>query len=125
MLEARIADVHAAARTARRGVVGVRVLVDSGDTDRDATGAAVLVATTADLVDGSPLLEECFGPTSVIVEYESDDDLVAAAQALRRVAHRDDPCRARRRRAGRAARRRAAHAGRPARVERLADGRRG
>lgn len=30
----------------------------------------------------SPLLEECFGPTSIIVEYGSDDELLAAARLV-------------------------------------------
>jgi NADP-dependent aldehyde dehydrogenase len=81
MLEPRIAESHAAARAVRRDADGIRVLVEGPD-DLDATGAAVLVATTTDLLDGSPLLDECFGPTSIVVEYADDDELLAAAQQV-------------------------------------------
>ncbi|MFF6983734.1 aldehyde dehydrogenase family protein [Streptomyces sp. NPDC008343] len=37
--------------------------------------AAVLKASVEDIVQGSRILEECFGPTAVVVEYNTDDEL--------------------------------------------------
>jgi NADP-dependent aldehyde dehydrogenase len=82
MLQDRIADAHATRRAAMQAAGGVRVLVD-GESDEDSTARpTVLVTRAADVLDGSPLLEECFGPTSIIVEYDRDDDLVAAASLI-------------------------------------------
>jgi NADP-dependent aldehyde dehydrogenase len=62
---------------------GVRTVVG----DDDAAGAAptptVLATTVPALLDGADeLLVECFGPTSVVVGYEGDDELLAAAGAF-------------------------------------------
>ncbi len=46
--------------------------------------APTLLATTAKelLADPDALLQECFGPTSIIVEYAGQDELLAAAEAF-------------------------------------------
>jgi NADP-dependent aldehyde dehydrogenase len=60
----------------------VRVLVGTTDSN----GALVpprVYLTTADAVVANPaLLDECFGPSSLIVEYDGEDDLVAALDAF-------------------------------------------
>ena len=82
LLEDRITQSHAAAREALRATAGVRVLDDTASDGDDSTRPAVLVTTVAELGDGSRVLEECFGPTSVIVEYDDDDELIAAARLV-------------------------------------------
>jgi NADP-dependent aldehyde dehydrogenase len=44
--------------------------------------AAVLTAPTAALTTGSRLLEECFGPVAVIVEYSDADELASGVRAM-------------------------------------------
>jgi NADP-dependent aldehyde dehydrogenase len=79
MLEDRIAEGHATKRAALREVAGVRVLAGGGD-DLAEPRPTVLVTSLAALAAGPALLrEECFGPTSVVVEYDGPDELVAAA----------------------------------------------
>ena len=46
------------------------------------TDAVVLQAPIAALSPGSRLLEECFGPVALVVEYGSDEELRAALDAL-------------------------------------------
>ncbi|WP_372448925.1 aldehyde dehydrogenase (NADP(+)) [Qaidamihabitans albus] len=60
----------------------VRVLVEGADTPEGP--APTLLATTARalLDDGEPLLTECFGPASLVVEYASRDEALAVARAL-------------------------------------------
>lgn len=80
MLEQRLADSHAAKRAAALSSAAVNVL---GEDDPDPAAPAVLVTSLAALTaDRSPLLDECFGPTSIIVEYEGDDELVAATRLV-------------------------------------------
>jgi NADP-dependent aldehyde dehydrogenase len=70
---------------------GLRRLVEAGarviaQTDRvDAGWAAsptVLQVDISNLVAGSPLLEECFGPVALVAEYEPGEQLVQALDAL-------------------------------------------
>jgi NADP-dependent aldehyde dehydrogenase len=82
MLEDRIAQRHAATRTALRSVDAISVLVDPGD-DGNAPQPTVLTTTLAALAAGPELLrQECFGPTSIIVTYDGPDELVAAARLV-------------------------------------------
>ena len=82
MLTRGIAD---AART------GVAALVDAGaevvataagSGEGWSTDAAVLRAPIAALTAGSRLLEECFGPVALVVEYGSEEELRGALTAL-------------------------------------------
>jgi NADP-dependent aldehyde dehydrogenase len=83
MLEDRIAEGHAAKRAARRGVEGMRVLVGPDADDPAMPRPTVLLTSMAALSDGPSLLrEECFGPTSIVVEYDGVDELVAAADLV-------------------------------------------
>lgn len=82
MLNDRIREGHAHERDRLEGLGAVRTLVH-GD-DGDAGVAPTLLATTAKelLADPDALLKECFGPTSIVVEYSDPDELLAAAEAF-------------------------------------------
>jgi NADP-dependent aldehyde dehydrogenase len=83
MLEERIAERHAAKRAALRGVGGMRVLVGPDADDPAMPRPTVLLTSMAALSDGPSLLrEECFGPTSIVVEYDDADELLAAARVV-------------------------------------------
>ncbi|MCS5723960.1 aldehyde dehydrogenase family protein [Herbiconiux sp. CPCC 203407] len=43
---------------------------------------ALVTARISDLTEGSPLLEECFGPVAVVAEYESVDEALEALARL-------------------------------------------
>jgi NADP-dependent aldehyde dehydrogenase len=60
----------------------VRVLVGSADADGALVPPRVYVTTAASVVANPMLLDECFGPSSLIVEYDGEDDLVAALDAF-------------------------------------------
>ncbi|HLI00408.1 MAG TPA: aldehyde dehydrogenase (NADP(+)) [Acidimicrobiales bacterium] len=65
----------------------VRVLASGGSgsgTDDGTAPAPTLLATTAAdlLAHHEELLVECFGPTSILVTYEDESELVAAAEAF-------------------------------------------
>ncbi|HCA87932.1 MAG TPA: aldehyde dehydrogenase (NADP(+)), partial [Streptomyces sp.] len=82
MLADRIRAGHAEERDRLAGLGAVRTLVRGGD---DAAGVApTLLATTAGelLADPGALLTECFGPTSLVVEYAGTDELHAAAETF-------------------------------------------
>jgi NADP-dependent aldehyde dehydrogenase len=86
MLEPRIAEGHASKRAALRGVEGMRVLVGPDADDPAMPQPTVLVTSVAaisEFSDGPSLLrEECFGPTSIVVEYDGVDQLLAAARVV-------------------------------------------
>jgi NADP-dependent aldehyde dehydrogenase len=82
MLNDRIRAGHAEERERLEGLGPVRTLVHGADA---APGVApTLLATTAKelLADPDPLLQECFGPTSIVVEYSGPEELLAAAEAF-------------------------------------------
>ncbi|OZM79128.1 aldehyde dehydrogenase (NADP(+)) [Pseudonocardia sp. MH-G8] len=82
MLNDRIREGHAHERDRLEGLGPVRTLVHGADTD--AGVAPTLLATTAKelLADPDSLLQECFGPTSIVVEYSDPDEMLAAAEAF-------------------------------------------
>ncbi|GAA1294189.1 aldehyde dehydrogenase (NADP(+)) [Pseudonocardia aurantiaca] len=82
MLNDRIREGHAHERDRLEGLGPVRTLVHGADSD--AGVAPTLLATTAKelLADPDALLQECFGPTSIIVEYAGQDEVLAAAEAF-------------------------------------------
>lgn len=83
MLEQRIAEGHAAKRAALRGVGDMRVLVGPDADDPGMPQPTVLLTSVAALAEGPSLLrEECFGPTSIVVEYDGVDELAAAADLV-------------------------------------------
>jgi NADP-dependent aldehyde dehydrogenase len=75
MLNDRIASGFSSGLDRLRKVDGLRVLSD---------GAATLLGTTvAELLERrEEILEECFGPVSIVVEYSSIDELTAAVEAF-------------------------------------------
>lgn len=80
-----IAQAYAAGLT-RLYEAGARVVSRSEDADTASGFTApvtTLVADAADLQPGSPLLEECFGPTALVIEYADAaerDALIARLQ---------------------------------------------
>jgi NADP-dependent aldehyde dehydrogenase len=82
MLNDRIRSGHAHERDRLEGLGPLRTLVHGAETD--AGVAPTLLATTAKelLADPDPILQECFGPTSIVVEYADRDEMLAAAEAF-------------------------------------------
>lgn len=85
MLHEWIRAGHDSVRADLTALPGMRVLT-SVDPDLDAgplTGAALLATDARALLrDPDRMLTECFGPTSMLVEYDDADDMLTAAQAL-------------------------------------------
>lgn len=83
LLHGRIEEGYTVAHERLTGLPGVEVLVDGGPT-RSGAAAPTVVKTDMATLMGSldALLEECFGPTSVIVEYADESELVRAAEAM-------------------------------------------
>lgn len=74
-----VRSAHDEQRAALSGAQGMRLLVADDGTEQG-PGPAVLATTVRDLLAAPEVvLEECFGPTTVIVEY---DDLAALPQVL-------------------------------------------
>ncbi|MGI8768635.1 MAG: aldehyde dehydrogenase (NADP(+)) [Propionibacteriaceae bacterium] len=83
MLYDKIADGYGAGLDRLRRAKGVRVLVDGGDADGLTAAPSLLAVGCSDfLASADALLTECFGPTSVLVEYTSPDELTAAVATL-------------------------------------------
>lgn len=82
MLNDRIREGHAHERDRLEGLGPLRTLVHGADTESGV--AATLLATTAKelLADPDPILQECFGPTSIVVEYADGDEMLAAAETF-------------------------------------------
>ncbi|AUZ35864.1 aldehyde dehydrogenase (NADP(+)) [Arthrobacter sp. PGP41] len=81
MLTSRIAEAYPDGLRGFASVEGVEVVSGSVDQDAVANGAApVVFSTTAARVLESPgeLLEECFGPTTMLIEYADQEELSAA-----------------------------------------------
>ncbi len=75
MLNDRIASGFSSGLDRLRKVDGIRVLSDGG--------ATLLGTTVAELLERrDEILEECFGPVSIVVEYSSVEELNAAVEAF-------------------------------------------
>lgn len=62
---------------------GVRIVVGDAESDGPEPTPTLLATTVPELLDGrDQLLVECFGPTSLVVGYADDEELLAAAQAF-------------------------------------------
>jgi len=62
---------------------GIRTVVPAGDRDGGPVAATLLATTVPQLLaDASTVLQECFGPTSIVVEYDGAEQLYAAADAF-------------------------------------------
>jgi NADP-dependent aldehyde dehydrogenase len=83
LLYDKIADGYGSTLDELRQTDGVRVLVDGGAADGLSTAPSLLAVDGAHfLTHSDALLTECFGPTSVLVEYASADELTAALSTL-------------------------------------------
>lgn len=83
MLGSWVADGHAARLDQLRESPGIRVALEGADVDGTEASATVLATTLAELLGGPRhLVEECFGPTAIVVEYDDLAELVAAADAI-------------------------------------------
>ena len=83
LLYDKIADGYGSTLDELRQTEGVRVLVDGGAADGLSTAPTLLAVDGADfLAHPDELLTECFGPTSVLVEYASTEELTAALATL-------------------------------------------
>lgn len=79
LLNDQIARGHRHALSALAGRPGMRMLNQGRHGDDDAP-APTLLHTTIDtlLIDPHPVLTECFGPTSIVVTYEDEDQMLDA-----------------------------------------------
>jgi NADP-dependent aldehyde dehydrogenase len=76
MLNERISEGFSSGLDRLRKVDGLRVWSEGG-------GATLLQTTVGELLARSDeILEECFGPVSIVVEYASVDELVAGIEAF-------------------------------------------
>lgn len=85
MLNRSIREGYERVRDDLAGVPGVRFVVDgAAPPPGDADPRPTLLTTTVDnlLSDTGRLLEECFGPTSIVVEYDDPQQLFMAADAF-------------------------------------------
>ncbi|AXB42895.1 aldehyde dehydrogenase (NADP(+)) [Amycolatopsis albispora] len=80
LLNERISAAHAHRRAELAAHPAIRVVEPGGDTADGPRPA--LLATTLDQVraDAETLLAECFGPTSLLVSYDGEHELLAAAR---------------------------------------------
>ena len=84
MLLDRIHSGHEEIRDALAERPGVRTLVrGESDPEQDTAAPTLLATDVATLLDDrEAILTECFGPTSILVEYDDVDQAVAAARAF-------------------------------------------
>ena len=85
MLLDRIHSGHSSVRTALAGRPGMRTLaaVEPGQDAGPLAGAALLATDVLTLLeDRDQVLTECFGPTSVVVEYDDAEQALTAARAF-------------------------------------------
>lgn len=82
MTAARIRDNHREGVALLQNRPGVRTLVD-GAVDEGGVSPTLLVTTAADVIaDPSGVLDECFGPSSIIVECDDWGQTCAAAELV-------------------------------------------
>lgn len=83
MLNDRITEGYVAGLETLRAHAGVTVVAEGSDPLGDPPAPTVLATDVSALAaDPDLLLEECFGPTVLIVEYDTTDDLLRTAEAL-------------------------------------------
>jgi NADP-dependent aldehyde dehydrogenase len=85
LLNARIRKGYDEVAAALSKVNGVRAVVPPSDEAKEGfrVGPILLAVAATDLVSrADELLEECFGPAALIIEYGSADELTAALDAL-------------------------------------------
>jgi NADP-dependent aldehyde dehydrogenase len=79
MLNERIHQGYAQGLQALRQVPGLTALVTGEEADGQASASLLRTTVPQLLEDADRILEECFGPVSVIVEYADTEELYAAA----------------------------------------------
>jgi NADP-dependent aldehyde dehydrogenase len=83
MLSDRLRRAYTQTLSDLSAVPGVRTVVDAADGEEGLVGPTLLAADVPGLLaDPDAMLTECFGPTSIVVEYENGDQLVAAADVF-------------------------------------------
>jgi NADP-dependent aldehyde dehydrogenase len=81
LLYDKIAGGYGSSLDGLRQTPGVRVLVDGGSADGLSAAPSLLSVSAPDFLRSPDrLLSECFGPTSVLVEYASADELAAVVE---------------------------------------------
>jgi NADP-dependent aldehyde dehydrogenase len=83
LLNQHIEEGYARGLTTLREHPAIRTIVAGDPMIGDAPGPTLLGTTvSALLASRDALLVECFGPTSILVDYADDDELLAAAEAF-------------------------------------------
>jgi NADP-dependent aldehyde dehydrogenase len=83
LLNERIADGYWQTRDRLTSHPAVTVLAAGNDVRGNAPSPAVLRTTAAALLQNlEELFQECFGPTVLVVEYDTEDELLAVADAI-------------------------------------------
>jgi len=84
MLLERIHSGHSSTRAALADRPGMRTVAAVASPDAGELAGAMLLATDVPtlLQDREQILVECFGPTSIVVEYDGVEQLLAAAEAF-------------------------------------------
>ncbi|MEZ7005747.1 aldehyde dehydrogenase (NADP(+)) [Streptomyces sp. AD55] len=85
LLDHRMRDAFAAGVAERAALPGVQAPVAPGADGEHEVRAGVLTVPAARLADGdghAPLLEECFGPVTVVARYASDAEVTAVLSRL-------------------------------------------
>jgi len=82
MLNERIHQGYTQGLQALREVSGLTALVTGEESDGQASASLLKTTVPQLLEDADRILEECFGPVSIIVEYADTDELYAAAAAF-------------------------------------------
>jgi NADP-dependent aldehyde dehydrogenase len=83
LLNARIHRSYAARLMALRDHPAVRTIAAHDQMSGEAPTPTLLATTVSELLNArDALLVECFGPTSLVVEYATDEELLAAAEAF-------------------------------------------
>jgi len=83
LLNARIHRSYVARLTALRDHPAVRTIAADDQPLGEEPTPTLLATTVPELLDArDALLVECFGPTSLVVEYGADEELLAAAEAF-------------------------------------------
>jgi NADP-dependent aldehyde dehydrogenase len=82
MLTRGIADAYIARSHTMAEAAGIDIHDDTIETDGFLVEPQLLDVGTADLVPGSPLLEECFGPIALVCEYAEVSEVLDALARL-------------------------------------------
>jgi NADP-dependent aldehyde dehydrogenase len=83
LLDQHIEEGYTTGLTTLRDHPAMRTIVAGDPISGDAPGPTLLGTNVAALLAArDALLVECFGPTSLLVDYADDDELLAAAQAF-------------------------------------------